>query len=81
MTGYKLRIERNRKLEIVDVDDMTDGERHAHFRTAPREELTRWIDGLCNWIKDNVRRHDAVMTEEQVRTDPEAPNTREDGGR
>lgn len=51
MTGAFLRIERNGKMENVEIEYLTKDEREFLFNTKHPDEILNWMDLLCETIR------------------------------
>lgn len=52
MTGAYLRVKRDGKWQPIEVEHLTKEERRGVFQGRDFEELMRWMDGLCDAIKE-----------------------------
>jgi len=55
MTGIVIRVERDKKFQNIELEDLTDEERKTFFKDYDNAECVDWINVLCAWIKKNVK--------------------------
>ena len=53
MTGAYVRIQRDDKWQVVEIDQLTDDELDKWFQDRP-DDAEKWAKFLAKWIRHNV---------------------------